>query len=63
MAHQDMPKIFHDPHNNPLASLQHTRCTVPYACKTNHSFEKLKSDKISVYPFPKNEAENARMQE
>ena len=26
-----------------------------YACKTNYSSEKSKSDKISVYRFPKDE--------
>ena len=32
------------------------KCCV-YACKTNYSSEKLKSDKISLYRFPKDETE------
>ena len=31
-----------------------------YACKTNYSSEKLKSDKISVYRFPKDEREKEK---
>ena len=31
-----------------------------YTCKTNYSSEKLKSDKISVYPFPKDEREKEK---
>ena len=31
-----------------------------YACKTNYSSEKLKSDKILVYLFPKDEKENEK---
>ena len=30
------------------------------ACKTNYSSEKLKSDKISVYRFPKDETEKEK---
>ena len=35
------------------------KCCV-YACKTNYSSEKLKSDKISVYQFPKDETEKEK---
>ena len=31
-----------------------------YACKTNYSSEKLKSDKILVYLFPKDEKEKEK---
>ena len=33
---------------------------VVYACKTNYSTEKLKSEKISVYRFPKDETEKEK---
>ena len=35
------------------------KCYV-YACKTNYSSEKLKSDKISVYRFPEDETEKEK---
>ena len=31
MAHQYVPKIFHDPHKNPPAPVLHTECTVHLA--------------------------------
>ena len=36
-----------------------TKCYV-YACKTNYSSEKLKSAKISVHRFPKDETEKEK---
>ena len=35
------------------------KCCV-YACKTNYSSEKLKSAKISLYRFPKDETEKEK---
>ena len=35
------------------------KCYV-YACKTNYSSKKLKSDKISVYRFPEDETEKEK---
>ena len=36
-----------------------TKCCV-FECETNYSSEKLKSDKISVYLFPKDETEKEK---